>query len=103
MVVEDSLDGFGLLILDKSDQILTEAIFKKFDYDDYPWLLPHGTTILNIMVGSTLAALQLVCKVNHLNFDGGDLFMKCSVDHLATEHAHQADKAWRETFKQHEA
>jgi len=54
------------------------------------------------MAGATLTALQLVCKVNRLDFDGGDLFVKCSMDHPAREHLKQADKAWRETVKQDE-
>ena len=79
---------------DKIVESSREAIFKKFDNGDHPWLSPQGTTVLDIMASATLTALQLVCK--------GDLFVKCSVDHPAREHLKQADKAWRETVKQHE-
>ena len=64
--------------------VLNESIFKKFDDEDHPWQSPHGMTVLDVMGGAIMTALQLVCKANWLEFDNGnDHFVKCSEEYQA--------------------
>jgi len=80
-----------------------DAIFKKFDDEDHPWQSPHGMTVLDVMAGATMTALQLVCKANRLEFDNGDdLFVKCSVEYPAWHLAQQAERAWDKTVEKNE-